>query len=628
MTKTEWPVWRNKLTYLGGFIAVVALLFILSFLFFDLVTAQPSPYIGVFTFLVFPAFLVLGIVLIVIGLLVARRQLKRRMQAGDATQYLPRVDLNRPRDRRILMGIGVVLLLILPFIGVMSYQGYEYTDSDQFCGMVCHRVMDPQFTAHLHSPHARVACADCHIGPGATWYVKSKLSGLRQVIATILNTYPRPLPTAITELRPATETCEQCHWPAVFIGNQLVTIHYFAPDEKSTPEELRILVKTGGAEPSMGPPSGIHWHMALGHRIEYVATDHALQHIPWVRATDDQTGKQVVYRSDGVSGDALPAGTHRTVDCMDCHNRATHIFRSPAAAADGALNLDPGLRALPFAKRELVAAVVKPYASKVAGFTGVAEALRAFYQAKYAELATKRKEELDRLVAAAQEIYRVNFFPNMEVTWRTYPDNVGHKEFPGCFRCHDGKHVDATGNAISHDCSSCHEFLVPTQPATASSPIEIGGFHHPIKLQGPHATMLCDRCHTGGVAPPPTCAACHVDVTAFRAGTSAAFASFGISAEPMNGDVGCEDCHDLSEPTDAETLNEACLECHDDTTKFSGIVKKWQDEAAQLFQQAEAHVGPADRKTLDALRAAGPLHNMDATRKILHALAASEDSRR
>ena len=458
-------LWRNTLTIAGGVTSVVALLFILSFLFFDLAFGQRSPYLGLFIYMVFPGFLVLGLALIVAGLLVARRRVKR--SGGDLTgdQYYPRVDLSLRSHRRALAGTGLLVALGLPFIGLMSYEGYHYSESNGFCGLVCHRVMEPQFTAHRRSPHARVECAECHIGAGASWYVKSKLSGVRQVLAVARNSYPRPIPPAIKELRPAAETCEQCHWPAKFFGDQLVTINHFASDATSTHRPIRMLVKTGGSDTSTGPPSGIHWHMALGKRIEFVATDESLQEIAWARVTDRRTGRRTVYRSDGASADGGPPdGTRRTVDCMDCHNRATHVFHAPSRAVDNALNADPTLRSLPFAKRELVAAMVEPWASQRQDGAAVAAALRQFYQSGRFEVGATLGTELDRLIEVGRGIFESNFFSRMKVSWRSYPDNVGHLEFPGCFRCHDGKHVDDAGNPITPRCSACTRSSFPRTP--------------------------------------------------------------------------------------------------------------------------------------------------------------------
>ena len=152
-----------------------------------------------------------------------------------------------------------------------SYQTYEYTESVQFCGQACHTVMKPEMTAYLHGPHARVACAQCHIGPGATWYVRSKLSGTYQVYATLFNKYPRPIPTPVKNLRPAQETCNQCHWPKEFVGDLDRTYHYFLGDKTNTPYSVRLILKVGGGDPTHGPVGGIHWHMSIADKVEYIA---------------------------------------------------------------------------------------------------------------------------------------------------------------------------------------------------------------------------------------------------------------------------------------------------------------------------------------------------------------------
>jgi NapC/NirT cytochrome c family, N-terminal region len=618
-------LWRNRVTLAGGALALASLLFILSLLFFDLVSAQPSPYLGLFTFLILPGFMAAGVGLIVVGMIAARSRFKREYGALDLVEYYPHVDLNDPAQRRVLLITGVCVAAAIPFIGLMSYQGYEYTDSNAFCGAVCHTVMQPQYVAHGRGAHARVDCATCHIGRGASWYVKSKISGVRQVFAVTLDTYRRPLPAAITELRPARETCEQCHWPEKFYGDQLVTIEHFASDEGNTPRQLRMIVKTGGGDPTTGPPSGIHWHMAVGHTIEFVAVDDALQDIRWMRSVDHATGAATVYRSDGLTAtDPPPAGVRRRMDCMDCHNRATHVFRSPSLAADQALHVHAELRALPYAKRELVAATaVDSYPSREEAFDGVAEKLRSFYEKEYPEIVARQPEDLDRLVAAGREIVGRSYFPAMRVDWRTYPNNIGHLIFPGCFRCHDGQHLDERGTPLSHRCSTCHLFEVPAQIDGAEELVETAGFKHPIALAGKHAALRCDRCHTGGVAPDPTCAGCHADTAAFRAGSLEALSPFAIEAEPMDGTVECEDCHDPSAPMDDATLQAACINCHPEP-EYERMVTAWKEKVGRLLAQAEGSATPAQQTVIDALRQAGPLHNIDATVKVLTALTRQE----
>lgn len=622
-------LWRNRLTLAGASLTLLALLFILSLLFFDLVSPEPSPYIGLFAFLVAPGFVVLGFGLVALGFVLARRRVRRINGVVGQVQYYPRIDLNLESHRRVLLIAGAIVAAAVPFIGFMSYEGYEYTDSNEFCGQVCHTVMQPQYTAHEAAAHARVECADCHIGRGASWYVKSKISGLRQVWAVATDSFDRPIPPAIRELRPARETCEQCHWPEKFFGDQLITIHRYAPDEKSTERVVRMLMRTGGSDPTEGPPSGIHWHMALQSTIEFVAIDHELQEIPWIRSTDNQTGRTVVYRSDGLgSRDPAPVGTRRKMDCMDCHNRATHVFRPPSEAADLVLHVDPKLRELPFAKRELVSAVVQPYPSREEAMVGVEAVLRSFYEDGRRDVVSRKAAEVDRLVAAARDIVHRSDFPAMKVDWRTYPDNIGHKNFAGCFRCHDGRHVDDDGRPISRDCATCHEFLEPSHAGDAVVLARSEHFDHPMELEGKHATMRCNLCHTGGVAPATTCEGCHADTTAFRAGALEALAGFEIGADPMEGLLGCTDCHDLSEPLDVDTMQALCSACHDEAG-FEHIVAEWKATAKQLLAAAESGAGPRERKIIEAIRRAGPLHNMNATVEVLTALTglrASADS--
>jgi hypothetical protein len=261
---------RNPISVIGMAVAVVALGNILYLFFIDLTARHPNPYVGILAYMVAPGFLILGLAMIVFGMLYQRRRL--RESAGYTNHYF-HIDFSDPAQRGTA---AFFLTFIVVFIGmsvVGSYRAYNYTDSVTFCGQLCHSVMAPEFTAYQQSPHARVACVDCHVGAGATWYVKSKLSGARQVFKTALNTFPRPVPTPVHNLRPASETCEECHWPKKFFGAQLKVIDHFASDEKNTPLQIRLLIKTGGGDPSRGEPEGIHWHVDPGNEVTYLATD-------------------------------------------------------------------------------------------------------------------------------------------------------------------------------------------------------------------------------------------------------------------------------------------------------------------------------------------------------------------
>lgn len=621
-------LWRNTFTVVGGSIAGLSALATLSLLFVELISGGRNPYLGVFTFLVFPTLLMIGVALVIVGLFFARRRMLRVAPNNTHYQYYPRIDLTRPGHRRFVTAAAGFLAIGLPVLGVVSYEGYHFTESNTFCGKVCHEVMEPQYTAFQHSPHAHVSCAECHIGSGASWYVKSKLSGLRQVFATTFNTFSRPIPPAIKELRPATETCQECHWPSKFYGDQLVTIDNYASDEANTHSQLRMVIRTGGSDPSTGPPSGIHWHMSLGFQVEYVATDERLQEIPWVRLTDRATGRVSVYRSDGLkSSDPVPDGTHRTVDCMDCHNRPTHIFRAPDSAADTLLNVNPHLQSLPFAKRETVAALIQPYQTHEEGMLGISDHLAKYYQKNHPDVWATRKPDVDQLTLGAQQAYARSFFPRMDVSWRTYPNNIGHKNFPGCFRCHEGKHVSDDGRVISRECQSCHQFLQEIKGTDGATGVAIGEFVHPMPLEGAHAKLRCDQCHTGGVAPRPSCETCHASITEYRDGTLESLKRFAISADSMAGMVKCEDCHDLSKPTDVPSIDERCMGCHDDDEeRYSGMLGRWKSEVDGLMGAAEARANGEMKEVLQSLRAVGPLHNVEATRKVLKAITSAGET--
>lgn len=360
------------MTIIGAAIAVIAVLFFIAFQIIGLFQPMANPYVGIWTYLVLPVILLIGLILIPIGYLRERRSRRKLYPEVKEWPRFPTFNPNDPRQLRgllvFLVGTGMVMILI----GVSSYEGYHYTDSTQFCGQLCHTVMAPEYTTYLHSPHARVACAECHIGPGASWFVKSKISGVRQVFAVTFHTYPTPVPTPIESLRPARETCEQCHWPAKFYASQMRERIHFASDQNNSRSVIRILLKTGGAGSFEGPPSGIHWHMALSQKIEYIATDQKRQVIPYLESTDIATGTKAIFRSDGKPLDAPPpAGERRQLDCMDCHNRPTHVIQSPDAAVDTSLvagRIDPQL---PYIKKAAVEALLQPYGSAAEADSGI-----------------------------------------------------------------------------------------------------------------------------------------------------------------------------------------------------------------------------------------------------------------
>jgi hypothetical protein len=453
-----------------------------------------NPYVGVLVFLIAPGFLVAGLLLIALGAWRERR--RRRRLAPGALPELPRIDLNVPRQRRTVAAVAAVGFAFLLVTAVGSYQSYEYSESVSFCGRLCHDVMRPEFTAHEAAPHARVACAGCHVGPGASGFVRSKLSGLHQVYATVAGVYPRPIRTRTESLRLAQQTCVRCHWPGRVYGDVERVRRHFLSDEKNSPWTVRLLVKVGGGDPARGPVGGAHWHVNLAEKVEYVATDPQRQVIPWVRVTGRDGTARTYQATDAPPGPAeIAAATPRVMDCIDCHDRPSHEYLDPARAVDVAMStgrLDP---AIPFIKKQAVAALTGPYPTTAQALAAIAEQLTAFYRARHGELAATNAPALRRAVAAVQDIYRRNFFPEMRADWTAYPANVGHLVAPGCYRCHDGKHVAADGATIRHDCDACHVILA--QGPEADRPGQRLAFAHPVDVGDLWRQMACPECHTG-----------------------------------------------------------------------------------------------------------------------------------
>jgi hypothetical protein len=416
-----------------------------------------------------------------------------------------RIDLGDPRTRHAVEAfLAVTLFIVLPVMAVSSYEGYHYTETTAFCANVCHTVMEPEATVHATSAHARVRCAECHIGGGASWFVRSKLSGTRQVFAVMLDSFSRPIPPAIKELRPARETCEECHWPSRFFGWQYRDVHHFVGNQDNAERTVRMMLKTGGAAEHVGGEGGIHSHMMTSGSISYVARDEHLQDIPWIRYARDD-GEVRIYRSDGKpSSDPPPEGLTRTMDCMDCHNRGAHHFPAPQRAVNLALESNRLDRTLPFIKREAVAAMLGDYPDVPTALASIEQHLLDFYQQRWVTVWAERPDDVRQAVQAVQDIYRECFFPRMNVDWTTYPENVGHMYAPGCFRCHDGLHVDDQGLAISSDCTDCHVFLTPVEGT--EDDFTVGAFKHPFDLVM-HEKLRCNDCHTGGRH--PRCEDCH-----------------------------------------------------------------------------------------------------------------------
>jgi len=490
---------RNRLSLAGVALGLVSLGNIVLFTLIDFISGSTNPYVGILGYMVAPGFLILALLFIAAGLWRERR--RKVVESPGELALFPRIDLNDPAQRGAALGFVSFLVVFVVLSMAGSYKAYEYTDSVQFCGLTCHTVMHPEYTAYQLSPHARVGCVECHVGAGATWYVKSKLSGTRQVFAAVLRTYPRPIPTPVHNLRPAPETCEQCHWPKKFYGAQLKVFTHYASDERNTPRQIQMLIRTGGGDPATGAPEGIHWHMNIGNQIEYVSADEKHQVIPYVHVRDLQGRVTEYYAKDSaLSREQIARSPRRRMDCVDCHNRPTHVYVPPDQAVDQSLlsrRLDVSL---PFLKQQSVAALTANYSSTDEALTGIAQSIQKFYETKYPDLTKSKQPEIRNAVDEVQKIYQRTTFPEMKVNWQTHPNNIGHLYFSGCFRCHDGQHFSAEGKTIPKDCDTCHTVLAQQEGAVRVISEEEHKFQHPVDI-GDLTQVSCNDCHSGGVSP-------------------------------------------------------------------------------------------------------------------------------
>lgn len=489
---------HNWITLIGATIALIAFSMTVFLLTISLFLEHGHAYLGLVTYILLPAVMVVGLLLIPIGMFIQMR--RDRRTPGELRPPWPRVDLNDPRHRNafFIFSIGTVILLFGSAVG--SYEAFHFTESVTFCGTICHTVMKPEFTAYQHSPHARVACVECHVGSGASWYVRSKLSGAYQVYATLADIHPRPIPTPVTNLRPARETCEQCHWPQKFYARKFrLETHYLADDE-NTQWNIGLIMKIGAERSSDGLKEGIHWHINPDTRVEYIASDSTRTKLPWVRYTNLKTGEQVVYQDEEepLSSAQIEKGVVRTMDCIDCHNRPSHDYKTPAKFVETAISRGEIPIELPGLKELLTEMCDQKFPSTDSAMQAIDSTIRGYYRDEYPQLYRDKPELVARAVAGMQQAYAENIFPEMGVRWDAYPNHIGHLDYDGCFRCHNDTHVGPAGERISKNCNLCH--LIVSQGTPGEMEFAVTGdslaFRHP-DGDDDWKDGLCTDCHTG-----------------------------------------------------------------------------------------------------------------------------------
>jgi hypothetical protein len=454
----KWPAQLSPLVHLcNNWISLIGVVVVTTatvFWLFVLPTTMRggvhNPYNGILAFLLLPVLFFLGLVLIPLGIYWRN---KREKQRGLYPAGFPPLNWKNMEFRRLLTFVGVTTFANIVIASQLSYGAVSYMETVSFCGQTCHTVMQPEFTAYQGSPHSRVECVQCHIGPGESWFVRSKLSGIRQVFAVMFHTYETPIPTPVRNLRPARETCESCHWPQKYGEDRLRIINNFGDDENNSLTKTVLLMKIGGGNRGIG----IHGtHLGPGVHIRYGHSDPQRESIPWIEYNGP--GGKTVYAAAGAPADGKGLSI-REMDCIDCHNRPSHSFTLPERSVDQAMFAGDISAGLPFARKKSVEILKIEYASREAAAARIPAAVEAFYRDTYPAVYKERQAEVTKTAQSVLAIYNRNVFPAMKIKWGTYPNNIGHTDSPGCFRCHDDSHASADGRKVTQDCGACHNLL-------------------------------------------------------------------------------------------------------------------------------------------------------------------------
>ncbi len=443
---------RNWITRAGVALATLAGFSWLFLLPLHLRGHVDNPYIGLLAFIAVPIVFFTGLALIPVGLAITKR--KRQ-------DLLPGVPDRKAAWRSagaffVMMTVGNLLIG-----SQVTYRAVEHMDTVQFCGQTCH-VMKPEFTAHQEPPHAQVACVSCHVAPGAAGWIKAKTAGTRQLFAVMLNNFPRPIESAMESNRlvSSADTCEQCHARDKIIGPRLQILTKFKGNEQNTRTETVLMMKVGG-----GPTGGVHGaHMRPGVTIRYTAQDKRRESIPWVEYKDSSRGITRTYAATSAAPDSGRKLATFEMQCVDCHNRPAHAFETPESAVDAALLRGEISPSLPFAKQVGVALISKPYDTADQAEREINEGLANYYRREHPHASNSQASAIQAAALSLIQIYRRNVFPDLKVTWKTYPNHLGHTDSPGCFRCHDGDHAAPDKKVITQDCNTCHEALAVEEP--------------------------------------------------------------------------------------------------------------------------------------------------------------------
>lgn len=415
-----------------------------------------NAYFGLITYLLLPTLFFIGLALIPFGWWKYKKTTGKSFE-DLATMQFGDNELSETRfGANVFKTIAILTIVNVLFLSFASFRTLHFMDESEFCGTACHSVMNPEWVTYQQSPHARVSCVECHVGEGVDALVASKLNGAWQMLSVTFDLYEKPIPTPVHNLRPARETCEKCHWPDKFYGTKLLTIPGYKKDESNTPQytTLNLKIDTGKKVGS----SGIHWHISDENEVRYASADEKRSEMVWAESKQkDGSFKRFVNKNllSNQSGIQEP----RSMDCIDCHNRATHIYEDPERAIDTRIHSGLIDKSLPFIKREGYYAITKNYMDKETAGNLIANYIERFYRKNYPDIANSKEKEIANSVKTLQDIYHRNIHPEMKIEWGSYPNHIGHKKDGGCFRCHNPNMVDEAGTTIKYDCTLCHSIL-------------------------------------------------------------------------------------------------------------------------------------------------------------------------
>ncbi len=486
----------NWLSLTGFVIGINSLILMLFLRIITLFYKNPYSSVNIYIYVILPFSLISGLVLILTGMFI---RMRRRKKGEKTERTLPVIDFNERADRVLIAKLFMLVLIFLVASVIGSFEANRYTNSSEFCGTLCHTVMEPEYSTYLTSSHARVPCLGCHAGFKAGWYAQSRLSLLKMVYSYFSKGYSIPIPGTTETMRPERKACEGCHWPQKFYTRKLVNIVRYMADSANTEWNISLMLKVGPKKTSNGLKEGIHWHINPDTKIEYITTDPEREIILWIRYTNLKTGNVKVFTDPGLvsARNAKTTGHPRTMDCMDCHNRPSHLFKTASDYIDQAMSSGMIPPELPYIKKAAMAALKDPYNSVATAMGGIRSSITDFYSLRHHTLWMEKKAMIEAAIRNIQQEYSKNNFPAMKVDGYTHPNHISHFETDGCFRCHSGNYRTSSGEVISSDCNLCHTIIEQGTSGKPGFTMQRDSlvFVHPTKLKDGTEIKRCSGCH-------------------------------------------------------------------------------------------------------------------------------------